>query len=296
MKRSGRRLAALAVALAAALVTMAVVTSPAYAVPGLQKFQSLPSANDSKPTKTVHADCPAGLRVLGGGGWIFTGGADADKVALTELRPVHPPSGVDQYVVTAEEIIPNITSNWSVQAYVICSSPISGLSIVPNTGFSFASAADAFCPIGQVVLGSGGKVNNPAGHVKLTGATPESAGDRVITTVVEDSSGATNVWSVTSYAVCAPRPAGYQVVFARSDLRASEPEKPAAVVCPVGTRVHGAAAIALTLETGGTGTSGAFALQVIYPFNALDRVQAFAVEIVPTSITWEVRAVAICAA
>ena len=296
MKRSGRRLAALAVALAAALVTMAVVTSPAYAVPGLQKFQGAVSANDSTQTKTVHADCPAGLRVLGGGGWIFTGGADADKVALTELRPVHPPSGVDQYVVTAEEIIPNITSNWSVQAYVICSSPISGLSIVPNTGFSFASAADAFCPIGQVVLGSGGKVNNPAGHVKLTGATPESAGDRVITTVVEDSSGATNVWSVTSYAVCAPRPAGYQVVFARSDLRASEPEKLAAVVCPTGTSVHGAAAIALTLETGGTGTSGAFALQVIYPFNALDRVQAFAVEIVPTSITWEVRAVAICAA
>ena len=203
---------------------------------------------------------------------------------------------MDQYVVTAEESVPNITSNWSVQAYVTCSSPISGLSIVPNTGFSFSIAADAFCPIGQVVLGSGGKVNNPAGHVKLVGATPTQAGDRVTTAVVEDNSGATNVWSVTSYAVCAPRPAGYQVVFARSDLRASEPEKPALVACPTGTRVHGAATIALTLETGGTGTpGGAFALQMIYPFNALDRVQAFAVEIVPTSITWEVRAVAICA-
>jgi hypothetical protein len=112
------RLAALAGALAAvagALVAVQVLgASPAGAVPGLQKITGLTSANDSVPVKTVHADCPAGQRVLGGGGWIFTGGADADKVGLTELRPVHPVSGVDQYVVTAEEVTPNITSNWSV--------------------------------------------------------------------------------------------------------------------------------------------------------------------------------------
>lgn len=295
VRRTGRRLVALMGALAVAFVVIQVGgASPASAVPGLQKFQGAVSANDSTPVKTVHADCPAGLRVLGGGGWIFAGGADADKVGLTELRPVHPVSGVDQYVVTAEEVTPNITSNWSVQAYVLCASPVSGMSIVTNTGSSF-NATDAFCPVGQVVLGSGGKVNNPAGHVKLIMVTPFQAGDRVRTTAVSDNAGATNVWSVTSYAVCAPRPAGYQVVFERSVLRASEPEKLASVVCPAGTRVHGAAAVTLTLQTGGPGTILGLALQLIFPFNALDRVQAMSVETEPTSVTWEVRAVAICA-
>jgi hypothetical protein len=294
MRRSVNRLAALAGALAAvtgALVTMQVVgASPAGAVPGLQKINGTTSASDSQPTKTVHADCPAGQRVLGGGGWIFIGGADADKVGLTELRPVHPASGVDQYVVTAEEVTPNITSNWSVQAFAICAAPVSGMSIVPNTGSAF-NETDAFCPVGQVVLGSGGKVNNPAGHVKLITATPFQAGDRVRTAAASDTSGATNVWTVTSYAVCAPRPAGYQVVFQPSALRASEPEKLAAVVCPAGTRVHGAAAVTV-LSGDGRGIS----LQLIYPFNALDRVQAFGVETQPNSSNWEVRAVAICAA
>jgi hypothetical protein len=141
-----------------------------------------------------------------------------------------------------------------------------------------------------------GKVNNPAGHVKLVAATPLLAGDRVTTGVVEDNSGATNVWSVTSYAVCAPRPAGYQVglrAVGPTGLGAGEAR---AIVCPAGTKVHGAAAIALTLDTSGLGDTRGLALQLIYPFNALDRVQAFAVETNPVSITWEVRAVAICAA
>lgn len=293
---SWRRLIALAGALTAAAGVLVVMqASPAGAVPGLQKFQGAVSANDSTPVKTVHADCPAGLRVLGGGGWIFTSGPDADKVGLTELRPVHPQSGVDQYVVTGEEVTPNITSNWSVQAFVICASPISGLSIVANTGFAF-DETDAFCPAGQVVLGSGGRVNNSAGHVKLVATTPFQAGDRVRTAAVSDDSGATNEWTVTSYAVCAPRPAGYQVVFARSNLRTSEPEKLAIVACPAGTSVHGAAAIALTLENSGLADTRGLALQLIYPFNALDQVQAFAVETNPVSITWEVRVVAICAA
>jgi hypothetical protein len=53
--------------------------------------------------------------------------------------------------------------------------------------------------------------------------------------------------------------------------------------------VHGAAAIIVPPGPGLT-------LQVAYPFNALDQVEAVAVETQPNSGNWDVRAIAICAA
>jgi hypothetical protein len=85
--------------------TLVVIqASPAGAVPGVQKFPRGGVGERLDTDQDGPRGLPGRLRVLGGGGWIFTGGADADKVGLTELRPVHPLSGVDQYVVTAEEV------------------------------------------------------------------------------------------------------------------------------------------------------------------------------------------------
>jgi hypothetical protein len=292
LTRSAGRVAALAGALAMAAAALVAVqlagAAPAGAVTGIHKVTGLVSTNDSQPSKTVHVDCPVGERVIGGGGWVFPpAGADADKVGLTELRPVHPASGVDSYVVTAQEITPNIATNWSVQSFVICASPVSGLNIVSSVSNPF-SEQDAFCPAGQKVLGSGGRVDNAANHVKLVEATPFLAGDRVRVAAFDTIPGSTAIWTVTAFAVCAPAPAGYQVVFAPSAATMSEPEKVAFVTCPAGTRVHGAAATTVG------GTQG-LALQVVYPFNALDKVEAFAVETIPNSTNWDVRAVAICA-
>jgi len=195
-------------------------------------------------------------------------------------------------VVTAQEITPNIT-NWSVQAYAICASPVSGMNIKSHTGSAF-NESEVFCPVGQSVLGSGGRVDNPANHVKLLMVTPFEAGDRVRVAAAEDGFASTAVWTVTAFAVCAPTPAGYQVKFAKSTKTGSEPEKVAFVTCPAGTRVHGAAA-ATALLPGPAGGLAGIALQVIYPFNALDQVEAFAVETTPNNSNWDVRAVAVCA-
>jgi hypothetical protein len=265
------RFAARGAAVAGALVAVQLAgAAPAGAVPGIQKVTGPVSANDSKPSKTDHADCPVGTRVLGGGGWAFPTTADIDKVGLTELRPVHPASGRDSYVVTAQEITPNITTNWSVQAYAICASPVSGLNIVSSVSNAFDEGG-VVCPAGQKVLGSGGRVDNPANHVKLQMETPLSSGVEVAVAATDSSLGVpTGEWTVTSFAVCAPAPPGYQLVFAPSMTTQSESEKPALVTCPAGTRVHGAAAS--TAAPPFIGGPVGVALQKAYPNNALDQV------------------------
>ncbi|HEV7655649.1 MAG TPA: hypothetical protein VGP36_13080 [Mycobacteriales bacterium] len=291
LRRSAGRLAALAASLAVmtgALVGLQLAgAAPAGAVTGIHKVTGTASPSNSLPAKTASALCPVGERVIGGGGWAFPSTADADRVALTELRPVHPASGQDSYVVSAAEVTPNISSNWSVQAFAICAGPVSGLNIVSSVSNPFREV-DAFCPAGQSVLGSGALVNNAGNHTRLVEATPFLAGDRVRAAAQDDGSAAVGQWTVTAYAVCAPTPAGYQVVFAPSATNQSEPEKVAFVSCPAGTRVHGAAALVASPAPG-------IALQVVYPFNALDKVEAFGVETQPNSFNWDVRAVAICA-
>jgi len=265
--------------------------SAASAVTGLIKVNGTTSAIDSQPSKTVHADCPTGTRVIGGGGWTnAVASADAAKVALVELQPVHPASGLDTYEVTAQSVTPNITTNWWVQAYAICASPVSGMHIVTQTSPIDTLAADSWCPTGEQPLGGGGKVNNPANHVALVGVTPLSTGGKITAEIRTDTPGYTGTWTVTSYAVCAPTPPGYQVVFALSTGGPSDTTKVATITCPAGKRVHGAGA---TVRSGAPTGLG---LQVMYPFNALDEVEASAVETTPTDVDWQpIVAVAICA-
>jgi hypothetical protein len=265
----------------------------ASAIAGLVKVNGPTSAIDSQPTKTDRADCPAGTRVIGGGGWVHAlAAADSAKVALVALQPVHPASGPDHYVAVGQEITPNITTNWWVQAYAICASPVSGLQIISKTSSSRAQAADVFCPAGQQPLGGGGRVDNPTNRVALVGATPtETAGNRKYSAYARaDRLDYTGLWTVTVYAVCAPTPPGYEVVYAHSTGGPSDTNKVAFVSCPSGKRVHGAAGtVNVSAPTG-------IALQVVYPFNALDQVEAAAVETVPTEVDWKpVAAVAICA-
>lgn len=297
VRRPTTRLAALAAALAltigaqgaAALVGASPASAVTSSVTGLQKITGTLSASNSVASKTAPpAICPVGKRVIGGGGWVFTpNGADANKVGLTELRPVHPATGQDSYVVSAQELFPIVAGSWSVQAYAICANPVSGLNIVTSVSNPF-SEVDAFCPVGQNVLGSGGRVDNPANHVGLGFVSPFLAGDRVRVAAGESRPFQTgDFWTVTSFAVCAPTPPGYQVVFAPSVQNQSEAQKVAFIRCPVGTRLHGSA--------GGAVPNTGVTLQAIFPFNALDQVEVFAVEATPSDFNWDVRAVAICA-
>jgi hypothetical protein len=285
--------AALVLATGTLVGTQVAGASSAQAVTGIQKITGKVSATDSQPSKTAPpALCPSGQRVIGGGGWVFTTATGANTVGLTELRPVHPASGQDSYVVSAQELTPNVTTTWSVQAYAICANPVSDLTIVSKESSAF-NQVNVLCPSNHKVLGSGGQVNNPANHVALNFVSPFETGGNVWVAASDFVTGGSSVWTVTAFAVCAPAPPGYQVVFAPSSENLSEPVKVAFVTCPAGTRVHGAAAGVVPERIAGS-TQG-LVLQVVYPFNALDRVEASAVETITNNTSWDVRAVAICA-
>ncbi|WP_433383505.1 hypothetical protein ACQPZX_21535 [Actinoplanes sp. CA-142083] len=276
--------------------------TPASAVTGIKKI-TVASPTDSQSPKTATAFCPTGKRVIGGGGWVFAvNAADGNKVALTGLQPIHPiVAGLDdRYEATGAETGAGIVTNWSLQVYAICAdaSGLPGYEIryaATQPSSNSVQAAQAVCLGGTRVLGTGGKIatasnQNPAGQVVLQVARASATGDIARVQAHEDADGYNGTWFVQSYAVCVNPPSGYEVVQAASPQTASESEKLAYADCPGTKRVHGAgAAIANTAP-------GNVSLQVIYPFEDLKTVEAFAVENTATSADWDfIVAQAICA-
>jgi hypothetical protein len=237
----GTALVAALVLIAGALIAVQLAAAkPAAAVPGLIRIQGDVSATDPAPAKTVRANCPAGLRVVGGGGWAFnTTRVDEAKVALTALVPVHPATGVDYYEVSGQAVNRSTNSNWWLQAWALCANPIDGLSIQPVTSGAKAADVQAICPAGQAPIGGGGRVNTPAGHVSLQGVSANGA--RVVTWAAPDTAAYTGTWTLTSYAICARPLAGANDVQAKSTGAADAPVKAVTNFsgCAPGTRVHG---------------------------------------------------------
>lgn len=118
-KREG---AILSIAAMALLLSAQLIGSPAASasLPAEADGRAVPSAVDSVSPKTAVVACPAGERVVGGGGWIFaTTAGDYGKLVLTGLEAVH--SGkVDKYIVTAKEVDPGVTGAWWLVAYAFC--------------------------------------------------------------------------------------------------------------------------------------------------------------------------------
>jgi hypothetical protein len=297
-KEAGRR-----VFLAAAGLVLLVPAGPvgssaasAAAPPALEKRSSV-SSTDSVSPKTVTASCPAGKRVVGGGGWVFaTGAADEAKVLLTRLQPVLS-QDAGSYVVTGEEVAPGMTGTWWLEAYALCAPAPAGYELVgASTASSSSSVKEiaAVCPGSKRVLGTGSRIVNPGGQVTLQ--TNRSSGPRDIVRAVakEDASGYASSWSLSAYAVCANPLSGFTSVGGGSVLTGSENEKVAFVDCPAGTYVHSAGAASSGTPPGLTTTPPGVAVQVVYPFNNLRSVEVYAVETTPTAVNWDVGAFAIC--
>jgi len=259
-------------------------------VTGVQQITGPLSAVDSQPSKTVRATCPAGKRVVGGGGWAFaTVAADETKVTLTELQPVHPASGRDYYEATGQEVTPNITTDWWVQAFAVCADPVPGLHIVPRVSDPHQSRIDSFCPPNEMALGGGGSIDNPVDHVALSGVFPLLGGLAYTATVLPDSASFPGTWTVTAYAVCAPPPAGYEVRVGLSGDAGTDPVKVALANCTAGKTLLGTGATAASVAPPGV------ALQVVFPSGALDQVEGSAVATRPITVDWgTVVATAIC--
>lgn len=76
---------------------------------GWQRVSATSSSNSSNKSQTI--DCPAGKKLLGGGGSISLSG----NVAITASNPVDD----DTWSVTAAEVNTE-NSSWTVTAYAIC--------------------------------------------------------------------------------------------------------------------------------------------------------------------------------
>lgn len=266
--------------------TGAVAGAPAQAVPGLSTHTVVTTAS-SAAVKSIYASCPAGKRVIGGGG--IVDGADG-KAWITSEYPVALAGG-DRFEVAAVETDDGYAGNWWLRAFAICADPVPGLQIVSATRPASSLSSQSYsaaCPSGKRMIGAGGRVNNPAGQVALqTVSTTVPAADQALVAAREDGDGYAGTWSVTAYAVCANPVAGFSIVSGTSAWDPTD-VKIATATCPAGSQPHG------PLFSIGTGKGGVV-LETVRPGGTLGSVTVVAREETAVAENWSVSALALCA-
>ncbi|MDG4770186.1 hypothetical protein [Solwaraspora sp. WMMD792] len=276
------RLALAALVAAGSTLVGVAVAAPASAVPGLV-FVSGVSALDSTSSKEALAVCPAGTRILGGGGYVSGGGR---QVGFTRLQAL---GSSDRFAAGAAEN-GAYAGNWRVYAYGICGRAPAGLQYV---SFQTASNSDSYkaatatCPAGKQLISVGARTLNGAGNVVIDDLRPNGALTSATVTGYEDEAGYAGSWSLWSYGVCANPLPGLQLVTATSAVNSTD--KVVGASCPAGKRLHGLGAEI----TGGVGQ----AIHAgVYPDAALTSAVDISLED-PTGIpgNWYTRAYAICA-
>ena len=274
------------------------------AVSGLNRVTSNTFETSQSP-KSATAFCASDQRVVGGGGEIILARAGDPRPVLTSLRPVrvrvNAEVTIEGYQAGAEEISPGTAVEWTLKTWAVCADALPGQHIVrastPKTSSAKKAVAVA-CPPGERVIGSGGARHRRLsearfrGRVHLQVARPSATGDIARAQAHEGVNGYPGKWWLTAYAICAPPPEGYQVVFSKSSAVASESEKIAGAapgdLCPGATKL---------LSSGAAVSSAApahISLFSIVP-SALGTI-ATAVESTPTTVNWNfVVATRVCA-
>ena len=125
---------AIVVGVALAGLVVGAGSDTASTVPPPVITSALTQFDSNAAAKTARAQCPAGTRVIGGGGRVNGG----QHVPITRQQPVH--GTVDTFEVSAIEDQTGTTQSWSVQAYAICSVPLPGLEIVSATSAAGSGA------------------------------------------------------------------------------------------------------------------------------------------------------------
>jgi hypothetical protein len=270
-----------------------LLAAPAGAAGGLV-LTNATSHFDSVSSKSVRVDCPAGMQVVGGGSDIpFSGVSVANRVRLVELRPVHNNNGPDGYVAVAKEVDAAVTDDWELDVYAVCSDPIPGLYLAGGSGpagSATVQSADAVCAPGSVALGGGGLVRNAGFQADLRTVAPSQTGDRFTAVGGEDVDGYDNSWSMVAYAICAPRPPGYQIHVETNPGSPTASRKAFTSNCPAGTRLRGSGVATDPTAGGGIG------LEQVFPQTQLTATQALAVATEPITADWgPIQVFAICA-
>jgi hypothetical protein len=288
-----RRLLAGGIVAAGLLAGHALPAAPADAVSGLTRVTKS-SASNSRVRKQVAAVCPAGTRVVGGGGTVRNGGG---QVVLQQLEPQHTATG-DRFIVSAREDQTGFAGSWRLTAHALCAKPLAGQQITANTLRASSDPIQsqlAFCPQGQAQIGYGGRVDNGAGQVHVTELF-DFFGPPVGVTFLrarEDADGYAGSWGVTPFAVCVDSAAATGFVSVAAVSQPSSANKSVVVSCPTGTQVHSAGG-ALLSGSGQLATSSLIIDQIAVD-PSVTRVTVRGVEDEKgTPDTWSVRAVALC--
>jgi hypothetical protein len=279
-------------AVLAALAAQLVAAAPAAATtipPGsVQVFSKLsPFTSDNKDAR---ANCPAGMRVLGGGG-LTVGGA---HVIMSGARPVSDAAG-DGFVVTAQEDQFGVAGTWAVQSFAFCGVAPPGYQVVVSAPQPVASPLFGLveqCPAGKFAIGAGGDITGGAGQVDL-GMFPfiDANGHATNTEALAktDADGFAGTYTVTSYAICASENVfkDFQAVqvFSAVDNTAS---KTVTAVCPAGLRA--------TAGAGFTTQAGTH-IQIVQPnvANGPSQVKVTAASSVAPAGSWLLRGIVYCA-
>ncbi|MFV2018471.1 hypothetical protein [Micromonospora sp. LOL_023] len=282
MKNRLARLVLAALMVAGSTLVGVAVAAPASAVPGLV-FVSGVSASDSTSGKEALAVCPAGTRILGGGGFINGGGR---QVGFTRLQAL---GSSDRFAAGAAEN-GAYAGSWRVHAYGICGQAPAGLEYISFQTASNSNnykTATASCPAGKQLISVGARTTNGAGNAVLDDLRPSTTLTSATVTGYEDEAGFAGSWSLWSYGVCANPLPGLQLVTATSAVNSAD--KVVGAACPAGKRLHG-------LGTEITGGVGQAIHTGVYPDAALTSAVDLALED-PTGIAgnWYTRVYAICA-
>lgn len=169
-----------------------------------QEIVAVESLADSTAEKSVTAVCPAGKRVIGGGGSPGT----VEFVTARILTAVAPNSTLTSVTATAHEDEAGYTPDWTVVAYAVCATAPPGLQRVAATsplGSDEFSQAIVNCPAGKHVLGVGGAINGGEGQVLIDDLKTDAALSKATVTAFEDTTGFGPDFNVTAYAICVTR-------------------------------------------------------------------------------------------
>ncbi|WP_412741903.1 hypothetical protein [Krasilnikovia sp. MM14-A1004] len=206
---------------------------PAAALPGQQTVVARVPYQSSSSV-TLDAVCPAGLRVIGGGGSIGPQ-LGPDKVFLTQSYPINQST----WRVRAAEVAPGWDGQWALNAFAICANPLNGYEIVKgNSGPGVATFKTTYTPTcadhKKVFSAGGAVIDAPVGQVGLTMIRPDGPLTIGRASARVAPAGYWGSWSVNSYAICAnpvPGLAGTSAIAAdRIGL---------VVSCPSGQRITG---------------------------------------------------------
>jgi hypothetical protein len=193
----------------------------------------------SPPNASAVATCPAGTTLVGTGGRIEQAGGAGGNVVLTDIIP-----NVAAGTVTAwGNEFGVFAGNWSVVAYAVCDTVITGVvrvTTVTATNAASPKTVLPVCPANTQLTGLGYELQQANGNVFPDDMAPNPALNGARLTAYSSPGFAGN-WQLTGYALCAPLPAGAAPAIV-STVTAANPAAPKNNLsgpCAAGTRLTG---------------------------------------------------------